>query len=88
MRLPLVPIDKANHAIWTAAGVLPLMALGRYLQLSPALIVSGTGLLALLVAGAKEWLDSRGHGTPEAWDVVAGMSGWAFLAAAYLLGGR
>ena len=77
-RLPLLPLDKANHVAYGNAAALLGYALARVLQLPPALGAAG---MCLAWATAKELPDlATGQGTPEGADWLATVAGGAPVA--------
>ena len=69
MKLPVLPADKANHFVY---GAVIAAAGGLY---SP---LAGVALCGLAAFG-KEFLDSKGHGTPSVADALWTIAGGAVV---------
>ena len=77
MNLPVIPQDKANHAIYGAAAAF----VGLALMSMPA-----GALLCFAVAAGKEVYDKWRGGTPDVVDFAATLAGGGFVCAAAVLG--
>jgi membrane protein implicated in regulation of membrane protease activity len=88
MKLPLLPQDKANHAVYSAAAVAVLALLLRWVGV-PAMASVYLSTLAVLLVGAwKELVHDREQkkGQPEWRDMGANVLGVTIAAASFAAG--
>lgn len=81
--LPMLPHDKANHALYGYAAFVCGVLLGPLAGLDA--FAAGAVLCSALAFGKEVYDKVSGKGTPDAWDVVATTAGAIPAAIAVLL---
>ena len=83
MNLPLIPHDKANHAVYGAGLSCAVLCIAVLLFRVPSPIAAAVALaLTAIVAAAKEALDAtnRAEHTPDLIDFAATLAGGILVA--------
>ena len=86
MNLPLIPLDKANHALWTAMMAVVVMMVLSSIGETKQYVLLGAGIASVLVAIGKEVIDFLGYGTCDAKDAFASILGYVLVAIPYWMG--